>query len=158
MNTMKPITLVLISFLSAYVTPSHGQAYKCSVGNKTVFSDSPCSGDVRKPHESGHADTSSSQAGDPKENGAKNCKNDMLKSIAWKDPESIRVGRISGGAMEVIDFANTKIGARRYDVNVNAKNSYGSYIGEKPITCFTSQDGMRVLKLDSALFDAEKTR
>lgn len=155
---MKSTTLLFISLLALYSTPSLAQAYKCAVGNKMVFSDSPCSGDARKSHEAGAAQTASSQTGGPKETGAKSCRVSAQQSIAWNDAESIRIGEISGGEMEVLDFADSKIGARRYYVHVNAKNSYGAYSGAKPVTCFTSQDGVRILKMDSTSFDSEKTR
>lgn len=151
---MKPIFIIFISLLSFYSIQSSAQTYKCSSGNKTVFSDKPCSGDAKKIYEGGNSDTTANSAGGgPKETGAKNCKTGAPKYVAWKDSESIRIGEPIGGEMEVIDYADTKIGARRYSVYVNAKNIYGAYVGEKPIICFTSQDGMRILKVDSSNFN-----
>lgn len=155
---MKSISFIFISFLAIYGMPSLAQTYKCAVGNKMVFSDTPCGGDAKKVYETGSALAPSSQAGGAKETGAKNCRVGTQQSIAWNDPESIRIGEISGGEMEVLDFADSKIGARRYYVHVNAKNIYGAYSGAKPVTCFTSQDGVRILKIDSASFASEKTK
>jgi hypothetical protein len=44
-----------------------------------------------------------------------------------------------------------KIGARRYTLNINAMNEMGAYVGEKRLVCFTSQDGMRLLKMDTSM-------
>ena len=148
---MKPISFCLISLLIFLSPPSSAQTYKCSVGNRTVFSDTPCAG-AKVINEPGRTTTSNAHSGDPKTLGANNCKLSVPTAKNWNDPESLRIGAVTGGDMEVIDFASAKIGARRYYVPVNEKNSYGTYIGEKNITCFTSQDGARVLQTDTTTF------
>lgn len=150
---MKPVALVLSAFLVAHCPPSLAQAYKCVIGGKSVISDQPCSGNVKSSNDSGNATTSPSQSEGPKESGGQNCKAGVKKAAAWKDPEGLRIGDIQGGDMEVIDYADRKIGARRYSVQTNAKNSNGGYVGDKRVICFTSQDGMRILKIDASLID-----
>ena len=148
---MKPIIFILISFLAAYSIPSSAQVYKSSSGNKTVFSDKPCGVDATKIQAGGNSAASANPAGGgPKEAGAQNCKTGARKYIVTTDPESIRIGETTGGEMEVLDHADTNIAARRYSVNVNVKNTYGGYVGEKPVICFTSQDGLRILKVDTS--------
>jgi hypothetical protein len=80
--------------------------------------------------------------------GSKTCREGMFEHLTFKDPESARVGKVTGGKMEVIEFSGTKIAARRFDVPVNAKNALGGYVGEKTVVCFTSEDGQRILKVD----------
>lgn len=150
---MKPMALLLGALLAAHGVPSLAQAYKCAIGGKSVISDQPCSGSIKGGNDNGSASASPSLSEGPKETGGQNCKTSVKKAAAWKDPESLRIGEIGGGDMEVIDYADRKIGARRYSVQANAKNSNGGYVGDKRIICFTSQDGMRILKIDGSLID-----
>lgn len=150
---MKPTALILIALLAAHGAPSWAQAYKCSIGGKSVISDQPCRSSSRSINDNEKSQASPSQSENPREVGGQNCKAGVKKAPPWKDPDSVRIGDVFGGDMEVIDYADRKIGARRYSVIANAKNSSGGYVGEKGIVCFTSQDGMRILKIDSSMID-----
>jgi hypothetical protein len=148
---MKSIAFVLISLVAAYGIPAAAQTFKCTSGGKTVFSDQPCGNDAKKISAvGGNPDVPSAQAGSPKETGAQNCKAKVVSSVTWLDPESVRIGDISGGEMELLDYADQKVASRRYSILVNAKNASGGYVGERSIVCSTSQDGMRILKLDTS--------
>lgn len=148
-----PLIFILISIVATYSIPSTAKVYKCSTGNKTVFSDTPCGIDAKITHEGDNSFTSENPAGSgPIATGAQNCKIGVPKYVVSNDPESIRYGEITGGEMEVIEYEDTNIGARRYSVNVNVKNNFGAYVGEKPVICYTSQDGMRILKVDNSSF------
>jgi hypothetical protein len=148
----KSMAFILIGLLATYGVPSSAQTFRCTTGGKTVFSDQPCSNDAKQIAGGGSGNSAPTNlAGGPKEVGAQNCKAGVAKSVAWKDPESIRIGDIVGGEMELLDYADQKIGARRYTLNVNAMNEMGAYVGEKRMVCFTSQDGMRLLKMDTSM-------
>ena len=84
--------------------------------------------------------------------GSQTCRAGILKHLTLKDPESARIGEVAGGQMEVIEYAGTKVAARRFRVPVNAKNDMGGYVGEKTVACFTSEDGQRILKVDQPPF------
>lgn len=69
---------------------------------------------------------------------------DTLLQARLKDPDSAKM-----------DGDWRYIGAQRYDGQaalawgrmVNAKNSFGGYTGEKPVVCYLSPDGERMLGL-----------
>lgn len=85
--------------------------------------------------------------------GARTCVAEVPKRIAFRDPDSVRIAEPSGGKMEVIDYANVRMAARKYVVMVDARNGYGAYGGARPLTCYTSEDGRRILRMDAARFD-----
>jgi hypothetical protein len=89
----------------------------------------------------------------PIEIGAQTCVAEVPKRIGFKDPDSVRIGEATGGKMEVIDYADRRMPARKYTVMINARNGYGAYGGAKPLTCFTSEDGRRILRMVGARFD-----
>ncbi len=86
-------------------------------------------------------------AATPKEAGEANCRVQAPQRLQLDDPDSAKVGRVSGGEMETMEYYGTPIAVRKYVVAINAKNSYGAYTGEKLVPCFTSEDGQRVLKV-----------
>lgn len=151
---MKFAVVILGIALAGAGLPAQAQAYKCVSGDKTVYSDTPCAGSSSKTVETrGAAAPAGASGGTPRVLGEQSCKTAIAKQIRWNDPDSVRIGNAIGGEMEVTEVADTRMGARRYSVNVNAKNPYGVYFGEKAVVCFTSQDGNRVLRLDSTAID-----
>lgn len=149
---------ILAGFLAVALTlvgsPAWAQAYKCVTGDKTVYSDTPCSGGGNKQIDArGSGASSAAPSGGPRMAGEQSCKTAIAKQIRWNDPDSIRIGSAIGGEMEVAEVADSRMGVRKYSVSVNAKNPYGVYFGDKPVVCFTSQDGNRVLRLDSSAID-----
>jgi hypothetical protein len=87
-------------------------------------------------------------AAQPVSAGSQACRAGVPKHLTFNDPESVRIGEVTGGQMEVIEYAGTRIAARRFTVPVNARNAVGVYIGEKSVICFTSEDGQRILKVE----------
>ena len=87
-------------------------------------------------------------AAQPVSAGSQACRASVPKHLTFNDPESVRIGEVTGGQMEVIEYAGTRIAARRFNVPLNAKNAMGAYIGEKIVICFTSEDGQRILKVE----------
>jgi hypothetical protein len=73
------------------------------------------------------------------------CVQQVRKFVAFRDPDSIKVVHISEGKAEVIDYANTRLVAFRFDVMINSKNQYGAYGGARTYQCYTSEDRRRVL-------------
>lgn len=89
--------------------------------------------------------------GGPIEAGKALCKAAAPKAVTWKDPGSLLVGEPFGGKMQVTQLHGVSVPSRLFFVPVNGKNSYGGYTGEKSLMCYTSQDGTRILKVDSLL-------
>ena len=81
--------------------------------------------------------------------GKELCKAAVPKSVNLKDPYSARVETVGGPAFEVVTFANQPLTVKRYDVAMNAKNSYGAYTGIKMYKCFLTEDDSRVFEVVS---------
>lgn len=152
-------TLFLLLTAAAAGAAAQG-AHKCTVNGKTVFQDEPCregrrySDDplvARPPREAPDA----SMPGGPIEAGRLLCREMAPKMVAWKDADSLRVGEVFGGKMAVISVSGVKVGGRQFYVPINGKNSYGGYTGYKSLICNTSEDGTRILGVDSILIDAK---
>ncbi len=77
------------------------------------------------------------------------CASDAVKFVAWKDPGSLQIGKIHGGKMDTFRISGTLHGGRIYFIPVNAKNGFGGYNGFKPIICITSEDGLRIVQINS---------
>ena len=73
------------------------------------------------------------------------CVQQIHKFVSFRDPDSIKVVHVSEGKPEIIDYANTRLLAFRFDLLVNSKNQYGAYGGARTYQCFTSEDRRRVL-------------
>lgn len=59
---------------------------------------------------------------------------------AMKDPESTRIKSVSRAGRALQRLAGKSFYGVSYDMNVNAKNSYGAYTGEKLYNCVFSMD------------------
>ena len=138
--------LILVFFPVLLVSGVQAQAYKCVVAGKTVFSDAPCAGGGQA------AKVAGEQGGvtdGPVGAGKQLCATQWVSRQSWTDPESVRVQGVSGGALVPISFMGRSLGARAFQVSVNAKNRYGGYDGVRDLPCYTSEDGQRLLSPDS---------
>lgn len=81
--------------------------------------------------------------------GKELCKASVPASMNLKDPYSAKVETLGAPTPEVIKYAEEPIVAKRYDVAMNAKNSYGAYTGIKVYFCYLSDDEMRLLRVDA---------
>jgi hypothetical protein len=129
------------------VSGAQAQAYKCVVGGKTVFSDAPCSGGGQS---SKIAGDSGGVTEGPVGAGKQLCSTQWVNRQPWTDPEGVRVQGVSGGALVPISFMGRPMGARAFQVFVNAKNRYGGYDGVREFSCYTSEDGQRLLSPDAS--------
>jgi hypothetical protein len=144
---MKSIALVL-ALLIGY--PALGETYKCLEKGKVIYTERQCAGEGGRLSGLG-ADATPGDGGNPKEIGKETCAKAVVVGIAFKDPDSVKLGKPFGGHTEAFEYAGTQLMARKFYVPVNAKNSYGGYIGEKSAICVTSLDGRRVLELNTLL-------
>src|SRR5574343_170593 len=128
------------------VSAAQAQTYKCVVAGKTVFSDAPCAGGEQASKVVGdHGGVTEGPVGA----GKQLCATQWVSRQSWIDPESVRVQGVSGGALVPISFMGRSLGARAFQVSVNAKNRYGGYDGVRDLPCYTSEDGQRLLSPDS---------
>ena len=149
-------TLLVSAMILASTAAVAQGAYKCRSGSGHVYQDSPCPESARRSESMpagaiAAAPESAAQSAGPIAAGKSLCRELAPKHVAWKDPESLRVVDAFGGKMDVVDLGGVKTAGRTFYVEVNAKNSYGGYVGQKPLICYTSQDGLRILKVDGLL-------
>ena len=77
--------------------------------------------------------------------GRELCKAAVPRMLTLKDPYSAVVEVAETPRIAAITYANTPMMAKEYLVTVNAKNSYGGYVGAKPYFCYLSQNETNVL-------------
>jgi hypothetical protein len=78
----------------------------------------------------------------------KNLCAEMIRNVpTWKDKESVRIDGPYRGKATTIILHDQTIAVMQYLANVNAKNSYGAYGGEKPAACYVDMGEIRVLDL-----------
>lgn len=115
------------------------QMYRC--GN--AYSQSPCD----KAAEPAKITRDSRSTPQPGLTGKELCKAVIPRAVPLKDPYSARVETIGEPFPEVIKVAGEPIMAQRYDVAMNAKNSFGAYTGSKLYLCYLSEDKTRLLHI-----------
>lgn len=142
--------IVVGLFIGIVSTGTYAEMYKCVSGGKISYTDIPCiSGRVLA--------TTQTKPLQKNENpaivGSNTCINDFRSHVQFKDPDSVKVIRVETKPMGVSLIKGVSLVTRRYEVYVNAKNSYGGYIGEKPLICLTSEDGKRILAVSDAFLN-----
>ncbi len=126
------LPLLLLSSLSVQA----GALYRC--GN--TFSQIPC-GD--------NAQTVRMQGGDGGKSAippglAKHvCVSDLGKWVPFPDPDNLKIESMSRGTPEIIEYAGTKLMARRYELRVDIRNAGPG----RSYSCFASEDNQRILKV-----------
>lgn len=146
---------VVIAFVFALLCAQASAQYRCNVNGRVVYQDRSCvlypPAGSSQPAKAQDVQATGGTANDPISIGKESCKNRAPDWVVWKDPSSVVIGGVYGGKTEIIYIGGSPVQARVFVVGVNAKNSYGGYVGEKSIICYTSFDGNRVLKINSAL-------
>ena len=113
--------------------------YKC--GN--TYSQVPCdkTTDAIKINSDAKADPP------PGLHGKELCRVMVPRAGNLKDPYSARVEAIGDPAFEIVTFANQPLTVKRYDIAMNAKNSYGAYTGIRVWSCYLTEGDNRVFKI-----------
>ena len=77
--------------------------------------------------------------------------------LSLKDPYSAVVSVVTDKPrFTTIEYANTPMVAKEYVVSVNAKNSYGAYIGAKPYFCYLNESESNVLAVSESPLGAAR--
>lgn len=132
-------SLLLPPFLIFSLSAQAGTLYRC--GN--TFSQIPC-GD--------NAQTVQVQGGEAGKNAvpaelAKHvCVSDLRKWVPFPDPDNLKIESMSRGTPEIIEYAGTKLMARRYELRVNLPNAAPG----RNYSCFVSEDNQRILKVSAS--------
>lgn len=146
---MKRLLLFLVA--AAMANSLHAQ-HRCLIDGKTVIQEQPCQG-VRRSESlpityDPLLETANKAAGNTEaiEIGILTCRRQTPKSQAWLDPDSVKVGHVAGGKMVAIGPRGRQAAVRAFVVMINAKNSFGGYVGEKPYFCYTTPNGQGFVK------------
>lgn len=75
----------------------------------------------------------------------------LRTDVAWKDPESLRIGAVERRKTWHAPIDGKAVPARIYVVRVNARNSYGGYSGEQPFMCNMDLSEKTVLSIQPLL-------
>jgi len=116
--------------------------YRC--GN--TYSQTPCAADTaaKKLPSSAAPDAPAGPQGESL------CATEGLSRLGLADPEGARVLGVTRLGTEVIRYADKPTAARKFAVRFNPRNAYGGLAGEQVFHCFLSEDGRRVLAVESA--------
>lgn len=131
--------------LAVCLSPAaHAVVYKCMQGGKTTFSDVPCeAGAAPVLGKSGSAQSGGDNS--PKGLGVQTCGQEA--EMRYGSMGRVEIISVGGGQMEVVSYAGTTLPARRFSVNARVWTSpQGSSGQNASFTCFTSEDGRRILK------------
>jgi hypothetical protein len=138
---MNWLSVVVVSATVVLPTASMSQQlYRC--GNK--YSQTPCDAEAKPARvPSGAAPDQAKRS-----HGKDLCLAEGPQKLGFSDLESTRISSVAKGAAEVIQYADQPIVAHKYVMTINTKDAYGAYIGERPYSCFLSEDEHRILKVE----------
>lgn len=153
---MKGIFAALLFFPIAAL----GQVNKCTINGRVAYQQAPCpSGADAKTLDSGHSRSPVRDIPpEQRKSGSFLCAS--AAPGFFKDPDSVR---IRGDALYVQSDriiyggpGQTAV-AHIYAMTINAKNSYGGYVGEKNYWCYVTEDFNRVINVVSSLLCTPRT-
>jgi hypothetical protein len=140
---MKRITLLAVALI--LTSQAHAQAlYKCTdaTTGATTYSQTQCPEarvDVIEVQSTAPTPLASNQ------DLAQRCTQSTL--VEFKDPDSVQILAVGRLTAEVIDYANTRLIANVLPIQINARNSYGGYVGATWYKCYISQNDKKVLAM-----------
>ena len=133
-------TLALTLFCGIAAPACAQSMYKC--GN--TYSQTPCASDAEVKRVRPDAVADKPAGAGPA--GYQLCADFAPKNVGSPEPESARVRRAGEVHTDVIDYAGKSVAARRYDLSVDFKTTYGVYSGPLSYSCWISEDERRVLQ------------
>lgn len=137
LHTFAALGLALFS-----ATCSAQTVYRC--GNS--FQDTPCPGAPIKV-QPGLSEIE--KAADPEKERfmIAACEQAVRAHPGWKDPTSLLMAPVRRGKEEYRLIGNKKLPVRAYITGVNAKNSYGAYVGETFVACYANLEETELLNV-----------
>ena len=138
MHMLSRLFLAAGVLLGAAAAVQAQQMYKCG----STYSQTPCAPDaVAK-----SLQPAAVPDAPPGLSGYDLCVAVALKVVGTPEPDSARVQPVGQRKAEAIQYAGKSTVAHRYDLTVDAKTQYGVFSGEKPYSCWLSEDQRRVLQ------------
>ena len=136
------VFLLLLGSSSSQAQPM----YRCG----STFSQVPCdksASSVPVPSQSKQAATHNQ----PRVQGRDLCIVAVPARLLLKDPYSAVISVMSDKPrFTTIEYANTPMVAKEYILSVNAKNSYGAYVGAKPYFCYLNEPESNVIAVSES--------
>ncbi|HEY4083547.1 MAG TPA: hypothetical protein VGM81_22900 [Burkholderiaceae bacterium] len=134
-------SIVALALFGALAVPACAQQmYKCG----STYSQTPCASDaeLKRARPDAVADKPASVG----PIGYELCASSAPHMVGSPEPESARVQRMGEVHTDVINYAGKSVAARRYDLSVDFKTTYGVYSGPRAYSCWISEDERRVLQ------------
>ena len=121
---------------------------KCTQPDGSVaLQDLPCAGAAKSEAVRTYAGPGAQQQDARAQKAVTLCESAWRAVPNWKDPESVRISNVRRTGFTTINLHDTSIMAVRYVADVNAKNSFGGYVGSKTAMCYLDQSETRVLNV-----------
>lgn len=140
------VLLVLFSSSSSHAQPM----YRCG----TTFSQVPCDKSASSIPVPSHSKQAATQ-NQPRLQGRDLCTVAIPSRLSLKDPYSAVISVVNDKPrFTTIEYANTPMVAKEYILSVNAKNSYGAYVGAKPYFCYLNEPESNVLAISESQLGA----
>jgi len=117
--------------------------YRC--GN--TFSQTQCAPDAKVIAAAGVAQPIKQSPADPErvEKMKEECRHWIIAAPSWKDKDSVKIGTFTVAKLEYKSVEGVNRLVRPYIAEVNAKNSYGGYVGETPHVCYANADDTKFI-------------
>jgi hypothetical protein len=137
---VRAVALAVAVAVAVLAGPVHaGKVYRCG----ETFSDTPCGSTAEVVRQTPPIAATDAVRVLPEAL----CITQLPKYFAFKDPDSLKISSLGYATTTVIPHRDTKVMAKVYVLEVNAKNSYGAYTGAETYRCYTSMDDSRVLTI-----------
>ncbi len=140
---MKKIAVVVLFMALA------GQAWavnKCTLPDgKVVYQETACEADATSKPIKILADSTPTDHGDRVQKMKEQCEDMLRKAPAWIDRGSVMFTGFFRGSVTTMKIGDQSVAVVEYLTKVNAKNSYGGYVGEKPAICYANMGETKIL-------------
>lgn len=128
---------LVVAIFCAAIVPLASAVYRC--GN--TYSQTPCAPDAKEIEI--HSGQASGPSPTPKtsqaqiEQNIKLCERALREIPDWKDRETLKISPVKRALTTMnVDIKGQKREVIPYVSNINGKNSYGAYQGDKSVACF----------------------
>lgn len=126
-----------------------GQAWavnKCTMPDgKVVYQETPCATDATSQPIKILADQTPIEQGDRVQKMKAQCEEMLRNAPAWVDRGSVIFTGFLRGSVTTMKIGDQSVAVVEYLTKVNAKNSYGGYVGEKPAICYSNMGETKIL-------------
>lgn len=146
---MKHTGPMVATLFAMALHPAAWAVNKCTGADGAVtYQDAPCA-TAAQPEKLRFLDRQTSQVHTERTNKmAEACVQYIRNAQVWKDRASLQIDPPVRGQFTTIVKDGKTQAVVQYLTTVNAKNSYGGYVGAKPAVCYVNAAETRVLSVD----------